>query len=88
MANFKYFADTAAGPIEFSRIDHRRDGAYGFDDATRSWIKTNRKVIYKAFASKHECDARCINATGKTMQCECACGGKNHGRGSFYCAVA
>jgi hypothetical protein len=22
-----------------------------------------------------------LNATGRTMKCECSCGGKNHGRG-------
>lgn len=27
----------------------------------------------------HECDARCVHATGHV--CECSCGGKNHGAG-------
>lgn len=31
----------------------------------------------KAALSEHQCDARCINATGP--DCECGCGGKNHG---------
>lgn len=84
----KYFADTATGTIEFSRVDVRGDGAYGFDAATRAWVKTNRKVEYKTFASKHVCDARCMNATGRIMKCECACGGKNHGIGAFNCAEA
>ena len=30
-------------------------------------------------APAHKCDARCLNATGHN--CECACGGKNHGAG-------
>lgn len=85
---FKYFADVAAGTLEFSRVDHRRDGAYGYDADSKSWIKANRTVRYKAFASKHMCDARCYNATGRTMQCECSCGGKNHGKGAFNCSEA
>src|SRR5579872_3045707 len=48
-------------------------------------LPVTRKVEYKAFPSKHECDDRCINATGKIMRCECKCGGKNHGRGAFNC---
>lgn len=31
----------------------------------------------EGFASEHVCDARCTGATGK--QCECSCGGANHG---------
>lgn len=40
-----------------------------------------RKVEFKRFPSRHECDARCRHATGRVMRCECSCGGKNHGRG-------
>jgi hypothetical protein len=86
MANIKHFADTATGTIEFTRVDVRQDGAYGFDG--RAWVKSTRKVEYKSHASKHECDARCFNATGRIMKCECACGGKNHGKGAFHCAEA
>jgi hypothetical protein len=32
------------------------------------------------FSAKHECNAKCLAATGH--QCECSCGGKNHGAGS------
>lgn len=40
-----------------------------------------RAIEYKAFPSKHECNAKCLN--GKCNgKCECRCGGKNHGRGS------
>lgn len=46
-------------------------------------VPVERKVEFKQFASKHECDARCLNATGKIMRCECSCGGANHGRGAF-----
>lgn len=30
----------------------------------------------------HKCDARCEHATGH--QCECACGGKNHGKANGF----
>jgi hypothetical protein len=44
-----------------------------------------RAIEYKANPSKHECDARCLNAKGRTMKCECSCEGKNHGRGRIVC---
>lgn len=51
-------------------------------------VPVERTINMKSFPSKHECDARCMNATGKTMNCECACGGVNHGRGAFQCEAA
>lgn len=51
----------------------------------RGEMQVTRTVEYKSNPSKHVCDARCMNATGRTMKCECACGGKNHGRGAFAC---
>jgi len=46
------------------------------------WLPVTRKIEYKAFPSKHECNAKCLN--GKhTGTCECKCGGKNHGAGMF-----
>lgn len=38
-----------------------------------------RVINFKSNPSLHKCDARCLNATGQ--QCECSCGGKNHGAG-------
>src|SRR5262245_49924333 len=29
------------------------------------------------YSAKHPCNARCLTSTGP--QCECSCGGKNHG---------
>ena len=46
-------------------------------------LPVERKIEYKSNPSRHDCDARCLNATGKIMRCECSCGGKNHGRGMF-----
>lgn len=37
------------------------------------------KAINGVVSEKHVCDARCINAIGPN--CECSCGGKNHGAG-------
>lgn len=82
MSNILYFADTADRTISFKAVDHRTDGAYGYDVDSKSWIKTNRKVERKANPSNHVCDDRCLNATGRVMKCECSCGGKNHGKGS------
>jgi len=31
------------------------------------------------YSAEHVCDSRCMNATGPN--CECGCGGENHGRG-------
>jgi len=55
----------------------------------RGLVLVERTVEYKRNPSKHICDARCVNATGRIMKCECSCGGKNHGKGAFNCeAVA
>lgn len=50
-----------------------------------NYLPANRVVRLKSNPSKHECDARCMFAKGRTMQCECSCGGKNHGAGAFNC---
>jgi hypothetical protein len=90
MANIKYFADVNGQTIELSRVWHdgslqtKPENFWGFSPAMTSHRAT-RRVEYKPYASKHECDARCINATGRIMKCECACGGKNHGKGAFNC---
>lgn len=51
----------------------------------QGWVEVllpvERVVQYKSNPSRHECDARCTNATGRVMHCECSCGGKNHGKG-------
>lgn len=51
-------------------------------------IPVTRAIQYKSNPSKHVCDARCMNATGRTMNCECSCGGKNHGKAGFNCEAA
>jgi hypothetical protein len=54
----------------------------------RGWTRITRTVEMKSAPSRHECDARCMNANGRTMNCECACGGANHGKGRFMCEAA
>ena len=46
----------------------------------RGYVKVTRTIQYKSNPSKHECDARCMHAKGRTMNCECSCGGANHGK--------
>lgn len=62
-----------------------------YDHAAKRWTSTllpvQRIIEYKSRPSRHECDGRCLNATGRTMQCECSCGGKNHGRGAILCEL-
>lgn len=51
-------------------------------------LPVERVITFKSNPSKHECDARCMFAKGRTMTCECSCGGKNHGRGGFRAEAA
>ena len=87
MANIIHFADLPTGTISSKRCDYdqgpNKMGRIWSDDF--GWVRATRKVEYKSNPSKHECDARCINATGRIMKCECSCGGKNHGMGAFNC---
>jgi hypothetical protein len=41
-----------------------------------------RQISYKRFASRHECNSKCMGGRHNGT-CECKCGGKNHGLGSF-----
>ncbi|WP_258570025.1 hypothetical protein [Burkholderia sp. MBR-1] len=53
----------------------------GWCAATHAWLPVDRQIVYQDQPSRHACDARCLNANGKIMRCECACGGRNHGLG-------
>lgn len=48
-------------------------------DATGRTLPVTRTVEFKKTRAPRKCDARCLNARGH--DCECACGGVNHGRG-------
>ena len=63
-----------------------RDHLYGFSE--NGPVRITRTVQMKTNPTRHECDARCYNASGRSMNCECSCGGKNHGRGAFRCEAA
>jgi hypothetical protein len=87
MANFRYFTGTE----QLTNVWH--DGTYNTAknftgmNAAGFRVTVERKIERKPNPSMHKCDARCLNATG--FKCECSCGGKNHGAGSFIClAVA
>lgn len=51
-------------------------------DGDRVLLPVTRKIEYKAFPSRHECNAKCLNGKHNGI-CECKCGGKNHGAGMF-----
>ena len=91
MANFRYFVDLPNGETVMSAkyADYDR-GEFQMPriwDGSQ-WLRVTRIVRRKSNPSMHECDARCMFATGRTMQCECSCGGKNHGKGALNCVAA
>jgi hypothetical protein len=92
MALFRYFADIDGQAIELANVWH--DGhvsaaARHFSGTTPEGLRVTatRAVEYKRNPSKHECGARCLNASGRSP-CECSCRGRNHGRGAFACDPA
>ena len=54
----------------------------GRAQGSTQWLPVTRKIEYKAFPSKHECNTKCLNGKHNGT-CECKCGGKNHGAGMF-----
>lgn len=61
------------------------NGCYGLYQAIGGKLQICDRVIqYSKTPSNHKCDARCRNAKGN--QCECECGGANHGIGSTVIA--
>ena len=93
MANIKHFA----GATELHGVHHRDGKLVGYVNksdlffvAGQGWqgyTAVERTIEYKSYPSRHVCDARCMNASGRIMKCECSCGGKNHGRGFMAEAV-
>jgi hypothetical protein len=49
--------------------------------ACGAWRWNGKRV--QGFVTDHKCDDRCTEAKG--IRCECACGGKNHGKGLLVC---
>ena len=90
MAKYRYYADIENEVYELAAVwflDGNAAKASNFSGLLPSGarVKATRKVEYKPYASKHICDYRCMNASGSSMKCECACGGRNHGRSAFIC---
>jgi hypothetical protein len=87
MARIKYFADIMSETYELAAIRHVGPGTKKASDfsgllPSGTRVLATRMIEMKSNPSRHECDARCMFASGRTMRCECACGGKNHGKGS------
>jgi hypothetical protein len=82
----KYYADRADGTtIEIEPFDYALRYDRGTKIRTGKHHKTGEEVIiravdYKRNPSRHNCDNRCMNAAGRFMNCECSCGGVNHGK--------
>lgn len=97
MATFKYFRgevelvqitnmDRARFAALFPGVKGLRCDGYSFwvgRTTTGELQPVERRIEMRAFPSLHTCDARCLNAQGKIMRCECSCEGRNHGRGAF-----
>lgn len=95
MANIKHFN----GANQLSGVHEGKNGKlFGYvskadlffvsGEGWKGYVPVERSIEFKSNPSRHECDARCLNATGLVMKCECSCGGKNHGRGTLICEAA
>jgi len=58
-----------------------------WDSAYSNFLPVERRISYRKFPSKHECNAKCLNGRHDGA-CECQCGGKNHGLGALLGAAA
>ncbi len=91
MADMLYFADASGETVQLTAIRHNgsayRPKAEHFTGLTPDGVRVTatRMIAFKSNPSRHKCDARCLHATGRTMNCECSCGGKNHGKGALVC---
>jgi hypothetical protein len=61
---------------DFSLWVGRADGKY----STTEFLPVTRIINYNPEGKQHKCDGRCVNA--KRGDCECSCGGENHGAGN------
>lgn len=61
---------------DFSLLVGTVDGKY----STTNFLPVTRIVRYNPEGSNYKCDGRCLNA--KRGDCECSCGGRNHGAGN------
>lgn len=97
-AKTRYFSDIDGQTIElfgswnmdnrefatkFPTIKGRRCDSFSRwvgETADREIMPVTRVVYFKRNPSLHKCDARCQHAKGH--DCECSCGGENHGKGA------
>lgn len=87
MANFRYFATCNGAIVRLESVYHSGTSSVkaaaftGYCPSCGQRHTCERKVEYRKNPSMHECDSRCMAATGRNMTCECSCGGANHGKG-------
>lgn len=71
--------------VRFPGIKGMRSDSFsmrvGYTADHRGPLPVQRVIAYKAFPSRHECNARCLNGRCDGT-CECRCGGANHGLGA------
>ncbi len=72
------FSRMVGDPIDFVTTFDREASVW-----THDYRPVTRVISRKSNPSNHKCDARCMNAKGSN--CECSCGGDNHGAGNFSC---
>lgn len=98
MANVKYFFGTKELDfiwlIDIKEFQAKFPGERGmnYPTPTQRYVggckgettvhPVQRRITYKAFPSKHECNAKCLNGRHDGA-CECQCGGVNHGLGAL-----
>jgi hypothetical protein len=94
-ASVKYFSGDTLLKSPFPVDNKKFAAAFGAlrgkrNDSFTKWVgipadgppavmPVTRVIFFKSNPSLHKCDARCTNAKGHN--CECSCGGKNHGAG-------
>lgn len=91
MANFKYFAECSGEAVALKNVWHSGQSTKaasftGTCPKCGQKHQADRKIEFKAFPSRHECNDKCLNGH-VNGRCECKCGGKNHGRGSLLVAA-
>ena len=71
----------------FSRHGHKlrgvelRDGRLTGHDSSNREHQVARSVAFDLNGSRHRCNSSCQHAKG--ADCECSCGGANHGKARF-----
>lgn len=80
MDTLRHFATCRGFTVQLHSVKHSIEGSTGACPRCGDRHVVDRTIDYKATPSRHRCDARCEDARGH--DCECACGGVNHGKGA------